>query len=85
MKKQTREENVLELLNEWHNGFWNFGTAEREGLEARIAENVISWHGLKENSANMKAYVEAVNKLKDDGTLELWLGAYSGHWVLQVR
>lgn len=83
--KQSRTENVLELLNDWHDGFWNFGTSERAGLEERVAENVISWHGLKENGANMKAYVEAVNKLKAEGTLEFRLGAYSGHWVLQVR
>lgn len=84
-KNLTREEKVLNYLNEWHDGLWALNVHSKDGQDVRIAENVISYHGLKESRTTLDAYVSTVRALTKSGKLDWRLGAFSGTWVVVVR
>lgn len=81
----TRTNKVLSYVNEWHGGYWWLNTKEYAELPKRVAENVIAYHDLKENDANLSAYTaEARSLIVAGDRLKLVVNG-SGWLALEVQ
>jgi hypothetical protein len=65
----TREQNVVTYLNEWRDGSWYLQAPQ--GIPNRVADEVVAYAGLKDSTANLKAYSDTVARMIANASLKV--------------
>lgn len=73
MARKTRQDNVIDYLNDWCGGekSFKFGVSQEEIIR-NIAEETIAWHDLVDNAGTQNVYRGIVRGMLTDGVLHIF-------------
>lgn len=80
----TRKANILNYLNEWHQGVYYSHSQDRSRLVEKTVENVLAYHDIAETPENIRNYTKTLEELAKDDTVIIRKNIYSHEWMLEV-
>jgi 3-dehydroquinate dehydratase len=80
----SREANILQYIEEWHDGFYDSHSQDRATLIRKTVENVLSYHDIAETPENIRNYSRKLEELAKDDTVIIRKNVYSDTWLLEL-
>lgn len=80
----SRKANILQYIEEWHQGFYDSHSKDRAKLVQKTVENVLSYHDIAETTENVRNYSAKLEELAKDDTVIIRKNVYTDTWLLEL-
>lgn len=80
----SREANIIQYLEDWHQGFYDSYSKDRDRLIEKTVENVLAYFDIAENTENIRNYAHELERLAREDKVIIRMNVYTDTWLLEL-
>lgn len=80
----NREEKIVQYIEDWHNGFYDSHSKDRERLIEKTVENVLAYHDIAETPENIRNYSHELERMAREDKAIIRKNVYTDTWLLEL-